>query len=251
MLRAIVGSARPLWRERSWLWLLPVVPPWIVLALAGPGGLVRDLCLAPGSESLARMSAQFAALADPSALVRAAAGWLLMIAAMAPPLLHPMVQHVAVRSFRDRQARGVALFVAGYVAVAMAGFFVVVGGLVALVAATPGIAPAVTASAVAALWQVGPLKTWALRRCHRTFPLRPRGVAADLSCLAFGLRHGWFCALSCLPMMAATMAIEPHLAAMLVVAAIAVVERNSRTPRLCWSALLLLLMGLASAAFRG
>lgn len=134
-------------------------------------------------------------------LTAAMAMWALMCAAMMLPSALPAVRHVAANSLRWRRGRAVAQFAAAYLAV-----WIAFGGVVLPLrqllteraTATTVLAGTLGAAAV---WHVLPYRRRFVRDCHRGVPLRPRGWAANLSCLRFGVRHGRACIGSCWPSM--------------------------------------------------
>ena len=79
--------------------------------------------------------------------------------------------------------------------------------------------------AIAAVWQLAPIRLRALRACHRSVPLAPRGWRADADCLRFGWLTGGQCVLSCWALMLACVLAGHTLLAMVGVAAIGVAER--------------------------
>jgi predicted metal-binding membrane protein len=79
--------------------------------------------------------------------------------------------------------------------------------------------------AAAALWQLTPVKRWALRACHRAMPLAPQGWRAEMDCLRYGSTMGGYCLASCGVLMLACSLAGHSLPAMLGAAALGVVER--------------------------
>jgi predicted metal-binding membrane protein len=153
--------------------------------------------------------------------------WLLMIAAMMLPLLIVPIRQVAFRSYRWRRGKAVAGFIAGYSAVwIITGLFAV--GFLGVLAVTGLITATVTGPIVllaAAVWQLSPLRGDAMRRCHRSVALTPRGLAADLDCIRFGVSHGLACVMVCFPLMLATMIAMPGITAAVVLAVVLFFER--------------------------
>jgi predicted metal-binding membrane protein len=153
--------------------------------------------------------------------------WLLMIAAMMLPLLIVPIRQVAFRSYRWRRGKAVGGFIAGYSAVwIITGLFAVV--FVGVLAVTGLINAPVTGPIVllaAAIWQLSPLRGDAMRRCHRSVALTPRGLAADLDCVHFGVFHGLACVTVCFPLMLATMIAIPGMTSAVVLAAVLFFER--------------------------
>ncbi len=230
-------------------------PDWWSLLLSGAAWLAM-----PGRDSMSRMSALCRAWAPDAtddvvgtmftawhsgALRPMLLGWAAMTLAMVPPLAVPLIRHVAVRTFADRRNREIAAFLAGAVAV-----WLLLGLLALPLLALPLLAgltmqwigdPMVAACGflLAALWQLTPMKRLALLRCHRTFPLTPRGWRADRDCAGYGVAHGRDCVASCWAMMFAAMFAAHGPVVMLCVQYIALTERQARQPRVRLSALVL------------
>ena len=177
---------------------------WAYLLIESSRG-TASLCLSGGSVELFATSIVFAARSG--LLQSEALHWLLMVTAMMLPLLVAPIRHVAARSYRWRRGRAIAGFLAGYGAVWI---FAGVGSVTLLVLlAVSGLLisslAGVFALLTAAAWQISPFRNAAMRRCHRSVALAPRGWAADRDCIAFGLSHGLNCINGCLPLMLATM----------------------------------------------
>ncbi len=83
----------------------------------------------------------------------------LMPVAMIPPLAVPLIRHVAVRSLAERRPRAWAAFLLG----TLAPWLLVAMGAAAAMRCLPAWMAA-TGFALAALWQLTPLKRRALRR---------------------------------------------------------------------------------------
>ena len=170
-------------------------PEWSVLAAAAAGWVLLS--------GLVWWPAGHAGHHHPALL-----GWLLMTVAMMLPTTVPAVRYVAFASRRRRRQRSILAFCLGYLAswLALGG---VVSAVLALTAgpllARPDPLTTAIAQAVAAGWELTGWKRLALRRCHRTYPIRFRGFAADASAAAYGLRHGLTCLGACGPAMTALM----------------------------------------------
>jgi predicted metal-binding membrane protein len=126
--------------------------------------------------------------------------WALMSVAMNLPTAVPATRHVAVNSFRRRRRRAVAEFLAVYLALWLAFGLAAMTGLALLPAASPGLLP-IAGLALAAAWELSPLKRRALNGCHRSAPLPPRGWRASAGVARFGLINGTACIASCWPAM--------------------------------------------------
>ncbi len=163
-------------------------------------------------------------------MARMLADWLLMAVAMMAPLAMPAVRHVAYNSFDSRRFRGSAIFLVSSLAIWIPFGIAVLGLRWSWDAYAPGLAaawPLSFALLAAALWQFTPWKRRALNACRSPVPLRPFGYRADLSCMRFGVVHGWRCLLSCWAIMLA-MGLMSHggLPLMLGLSAVAVAEQR-------------------------
>lgn len=163
-----------------------------------------------------------------------AAGWLLMLAAMMPPLLAAPLAHVWERSFARRRPRAIGLFLLGYAGVWTAAGLLLLPAAVALHFVAGG-GPLAAGAAIAFLWQFSPGKQRCLNRCHRLPPLAAFGIEAERDALGFGLRHGFWCVGACwAAMLLPLMAKDGHAAAMLLAAAFLLAERVERPDRAGW-----------------
>lgn len=156
--------------------------------------------------------------------------WALMAMAMMLPTAMPAVRHVAVNSLYWRRRRAVLEFVVVYLGI-WALFSTLVLG-VALARAPTGSALALPlVLAVAALWQLTPLKRRALRACHQPRALPPYGWRATAGVARFGLGNGGACLASCWAMML-TMAVvsSARLAWMAALTALVAIEKLNLKP---------------------
>jgi predicted metal-binding membrane protein len=156
-----------------------------------------------------------------------AAGWVLMLVAMMAPLTIPALHHVRFTSLARRRGRAIAMFVAGYGAVWMAGGILFVAiERAALTVAPDSYVPATFAVFAALIWQASPLKQTCLNRCHDNRPIAVFGLEADLDVFHFGLTHGAWCVGGCWALMLFPMLLpEGHLVAMAAVAVLVFCER--------------------------
>lgn len=165
---------------------------------------------------------------SPGLLYDEAAHWLLMVTAMMLPLLVVPIRQVAFRSYRWRRGKAITGFLAGYVVIWM--FAGMLCGWVFFILGAAELVPASIAAPVtllvAAIWQLSTFRAAAMRKCHRTVALAPRGLAADLDCIRFGLSHGFACLGVCLPLMLATMISIHSIAATVVLALLLYFERG-------------------------
>lgn len=128
--------------------------------------------------------------------------WGLMATAMMVPAAMPAVNHVGGNSLFWRRRRATAEFLAVFLGLWIAFSAIVLGALSSWgPAGSPYAFPA--ALALAALWQLTPLKLKAMRACHRSRPLPPRGWRASAGVADFALHNGSACIASCWAMMLA------------------------------------------------
>ncbi|MGN6258024.1 MAG: DUF2182 domain-containing protein [Solirubrobacterales bacterium] len=128
--------------------------------------------------------------------------WALMALAMMVPTAMPAVHHVAGKSLYWRRRRAAAEFLAIFLGLWTAFGVLALGPLSQWgPVGSPFAFP--IALAAAALWQLTPLKLRALRACHRSRPLPPRGWRSSTGVADFALHNGAACLASCWAMMAA------------------------------------------------
>jgi hypothetical protein len=196
-------------------------PEWWTVALCLFAWIALVAGDVGGSDAIA-LCGSFHRIADFDALIAGAGGWALMVAAMMLPLVVVPVRRTARASLWRRRHRAVAEFLIGY------GLIWLPFGAVALAFLTwwqPQLWVTAATFAVAAIWELSPLKRRALILCHRTIPLRPSGWQADLDCLRYGAIQGRSCLLSCWAIMLAPMVTPQRLPAMAVVALLCWLER--------------------------
>jgi predicted metal-binding membrane protein len=85
---------------------------------------------------------------------------------------------------------------------------------------------------LAAAWELTPLKRLALNRCHRSSPLRPRGLRATTAVLRFAWINASACIASCgLAMLVMLLAFTAQIEWALGLTALMVYTKLTRTPR--------------------
>jgi predicted metal-binding membrane protein len=182
------------------------------------------------------------AMAKGSTLLKSDAWeWALMTAAMMVPLTTICLQTVALRSFWKRRHQAMAWFLAAYLTSwVAAGMLLSAAFRIVQQAEESGALLLSLAFITAALWELCPMKTWALRQCHRTYPLAAVGWRADWACLHFGIRHGLACIESCWALMLVPVAMGHSLPGMAGVGVIALAGRSQweRKPRILAAGLL-------------
>lgn len=166
-------------------------PLWICELGAGGGGHAGHTAAVGGGSLLAGLPM-----------------WGLMAAAMMIPTAMPAVHHVGGKSLFWRRRRATVEFVAVFFGIWFAFAAVVQGGLGSWGPASSPYALA-AALALAALWQLTPLKLRAMRACHRSRPLPPHGWRASAGVADFALHNGGACVASCWAMMAAASLAHP------------------------------------------
>lgn len=241
---ALVGSVA----RRPTLWVeAGVVATWAALAIlplllapagasgggpAGPGGGALWVCTIAGHGIGSGGSGSPTSLSGQAASLLAALPTLVLmaVATMVPTAL-PAVRHVAVNSLYWRRRRAVAEFLAVFVAIWVAFSLLVLG---ALGSWGPPDSPLSAAAvlALAALWQLTPLKRRAMLACHRAKPLPPRGRRATAGVVRFALHNGGACLLSCWAMMLTTAFVGlPQLLWMAALTGLITAERLNLKPR--------------------
>jgi predicted metal-binding membrane protein len=186
-------------------WRSPVVGVQLVAAIAWVG-FAAMLATTRASAASAQpttwwcmpgMTLGRTASSDPLAAALAGAPmWTLMALAMTLPAAIPVAQHVAINSFRRRQWRAVAEFLAVYLGLWLAFGLLAMTGFALLYSTSQSLLLA-ACLILAAAWELTPLKRLALNRCHRSSPLPPRGWRASAGVARFGLMHGSACIASC------------------------------------------------------
>jgi predicted metal-binding membrane protein len=154
--------------------------------------------------------------------------WLLMVVAMMLPLAITPISRTATRSLWNRRHRAIAGFLIGYLT-PWAAVGILLGALMTLLPIARLCVGVVGAAlfASAGIWELLPSKRRALRECHRTLPLAPRGYRADRDCIRFGCLIGRSCLQSCGPLMLACMLGGHSIATMAYVFGIGAIERYS------------------------
>jgi predicted metal-binding membrane protein len=167
-----------------------------------------------------------------------ALGWAVMLAAMMLPLLNAPVRHVRARSFAQRRARAVILFVIGYATIWMAAgaTLLAVSVVIQMIPLESSLLMA-SVALTALVWQCSPVKQRCLNHGHVHPELAAFGAAADIGALRFGFTHAVWCVGSCWALMLLPLLVSHgHLAVMAAVALWLAAERLDRplTPRWRW-----------------
>jgi predicted metal-binding membrane protein len=191
------GPERWLWwlSGAAWVYLLAgaAASDLAALGLGGPAGSHDHMEM--GSSSLATATGTVVM-------------WVAMVLATMLPLIAWNVRAVALRSPRRRRARATREVVVGWALAWAAGSVVLLAGTWAVQGVVGPAWALVLTLALAAGWQLLPLRRRALARCHRTLA-PPLGAGATRACREFGLRLGRDCCATCWPVMAA-MAVAGH-----------------------------------------
>ncbi|HET8863365.1 MAG TPA: DUF2182 domain-containing protein [Solirubrobacterales bacterium] len=208
--------------RRPTLWVeLGVVAAWIGLALTSgdpradghsPGGPLWSsdslwVCIPGMTETHSHAGGVNASGLSVSSLAAGLPMWALMATAMMLTTAMPAIRHVAVNSLYWRRRRSMLEFLAVFLAIWVIFSAVVLGPLASW---QPASSAALLAGvlALAALWQLTPLKRRALRACHRPRALPPHGWRATAGVAHFGLTNGGACLASCWAMMLSMAAVS-------------------------------------------
>lgn len=174
-------------------------------------------------------------LSAPGAGLRLAAGWMVMVLSMMPPLLVPQARHVVQSGIKARRSASLAMFMAGYVSVWMlAGLVLVPAAVLLHLAATP--ASAAGSVLLGLLWISSPAGKKANNLCHRLYSVAASGMKGDLDCLSHGACTGTACAAACWPWMLAPFAGTAawHFPVMVMATLLLFVERMAPVLRPAW-----------------
>jgi hypothetical protein len=156
--------------------------------------------------------------------------WLLMTAAMALPGELPAAQYVATNSFPRCRSSAVSVFVLVHL-VTWLSCGVVVTALASRLDGLPAGALFATVLALAAGYELTPLKRRALNRCHRGAALPPDGSRRLAAVARFGWINASGCVLSCwLAMAAASLVPVVQPLAMVAFTVAMTYERMTRRP---------------------
>ncbi len=157
--------------------------------------------------------------------------WLVMTTAMMGPAALAGLRYTGLHSLVWRRQRAMAEFAAGYL-ILWCVFGVLVLSMVNVYPAISGWIAFAAVLAVAAVWQVTPMRRRLLQACHRARPLPPRGWRAECGAFQFGLRHGLPCIGTCCCLMVA-MILAPSnpVIWMIVFSGLIVCERRAKRPR--------------------
>ena len=126
------------------------------------------------------------------------ASWALMLVAMMTPMLANPLRHVLDRSFAQRRARSVFLFLVAYFGIWMFSGIVILSLVLMVRLLIPNpLAQVAAVGTLACVWQCSPAKQVCLNRAHALPELAAFGWAADRDALRFGFNHGDWCIGSC------------------------------------------------------
>ena len=229
-------------KHPEWWTLAASLCGWILIGLASENSTFLFICSSQRFDLIETIAAHVQSWPLFFRLGPEFMGWLLMIVAMMLPLTIASVRHVAFRSFAWRRDRAIACFLLGYLAVwafvgvALMPFAILVRSL----GDTGSMFYMLFGVLLTLGWQLTAMKSRALRRCHRTATLSPRGWRADLDCLRFGLAAGGNCVVSCWALMTTLFLGYHGLLLMACAQAIVAFERYQLSPRDLGLALILL-----------
>jgi predicted metal-binding membrane protein len=215
----------------SWLFIVSITA-CILSLVADRWARLPEICGALSLSGLTGSAPLLLALLSPIGLVT---GWLLMVAAMMPPLLGQPVNHVRTSSFPRRRARALACFGLGYALVWLAAGALLIPLTIGLRIAAPGWQASVIALTAAVLWSCSPAAQTARNRCHRLRRIGAFGWAADRDCVKQGILTGTACAAACWTWMLIPLTVERlHLPAMLAVSIALFLERLAPPGTAIW-----------------
>jgi predicted metal-binding membrane protein len=209
---------------------------WILMLILEREVQASSLCLSDATLSAVASGAIATVFtANPPALVMLS--WLAMLLAMMSPLLTRPIAHIRLHSLTRRRASAVAFFVSGYGMIWMlAGVVLMTASVELQMFADKAGVPALTiAAAIVIAWQTTPLRQHALIRCHRLPCLSAFGSEAGLDCIRFGLMHGFWCVVTCAPLMLVPLAApEIHLPLLAALSAGLLLERLAPARQPAW-----------------
>lgn len=218
---------------------LGIVAAWIVLAatMGQPGADAGGISPGPHSLWICTLnmtgmtpgldSAKAGLLPHAGVLAGGLPMWGLMTTAMMLPTALPAVRHVGANSLYWRRRRAMVEFVVVFVGVWVV-FSVAVLGLLSSRLPDNSAWLGGALMALAALWQLTPLKRRALWACHQGRTLPPHGWRATAGVFRFGLLNGAACLASCWALMLTMAAAgSARLAWMAALTAIVMAEKQS------------------------
>jgi predicted metal-binding membrane protein len=214
------------WPHPEWWCLAVSALAWLALVTASAGAGLSGL--PNGSHDHAAPSAG----GRVAPWVAGTLHWSVMVVAMMLPAIVDSIRITAARSVWARRHRAIGGFLVGYLlpwTILGLGTSVLVAEL-RLDTRLPLPAMAAFGFGVAAAWQLTAVKWRAVRSCHRTAPLAPRGWRADLDCVRYGWAIGGRCVTSCWALMLACLLARHGLVAMTCATVIGAAERYSDKP---------------------
>lgn len=157
--------------------------------------------------------------------------WMLMLAAMMPPLLARPMERLWFAGTAGRRSSATALFLLAYFGVWTLAGVVLMATAVAVEVLANGarLSALVPAGLVAFIWQATPLKQVALNACHRPPRMTPDGLVAVRDSPRYGLSIALSCFGACWAFMLVPLVVHgPHcVAAMAICAVVLLLERRS------------------------
>jgi predicted metal-binding membrane protein len=158
--------------------------------------------------------------------------WHAMVLAMMLPIIATKARDVAIRSFAERRHRAIGLFLIGYLVPWSAlGTLAAAARTLAWIPWTHSQWPTVAAFAAATIWALLPVRERAMVMSYGHEPvIAPAGWDADRDCVKAGLAIGSWCFVSCWALMLACVVSGHHLVAVVIGAAIGLVEGASFRP---------------------
>ena len=221
-------------RQGSLPWLLGVALGGLLLAdMLAVYRVLPGVC---GALTLGTVTALTGVSLQMTGAAGVIAGWAIMLLAMMPPLVAAPVNHVWEASLPRRRLRAAMMVLVGYAAVWLAAGLVLIPAAIAAMLVLRSAAFPV-AFAFALIWSCSPLAQLARNKCHKVVRIGLKGWSADRDCLRQGATVAPWCIVTCWPwMLAAMVAGTWHVAAMVGVTAVLLMDRILPPARIGWQA---------------
>jgi len=134
----------------------------------------------------------------------------IMTILMAGPVMLPGIRHTGLNSLYWRRRRAMSEYAFGYFICWFLYNLLLMFFIVILQNFFGNYQIFISFLVAAAFWQVSPYKQRFIKKCHRSIPLPPKGCAAEVASMKFGLTNGLSCIGRCWPLMAAGMVLPGY-----------------------------------------